>query len=509
MPVKSILLISYYFAPQNAIGAVRPTKLAKYLTRMGYEVTVLCAHPIAPLCDPLLERDSAELAEMIRVREHSLFRWFKEREMRKTPAVAQPAATPPVAGQPSAAPPAVACANASASVDSATGTARPSAPPSPATGSSEPVAVAPASPSVKSRVVNSLYLWLFHQGDMAYARAAVRALRRRHRQYDMVLSCYGPLSVPLIARRIRRSGLAKGWVADFRDEASVPFHWQRPWLRRYLEDVRADADAITAVSQGFLDVMGFSAIGQVISNGYDPEDVQALPDAPPKGDALAFTYCGQLYAGHSDLTPFFEALAEVLRERNEPLTRVTLHYAGTQGAAFTAQAASCGLQGAVVDHGKLPREGSLQLQRNADALLVATWNTAERRGVITGKILEYMMADRPVFLCVSGEIPGSEARALVEGTRLGVACEPQTRADDLARMKGYLQQLFDARFTGADSPYAPDRQQIAQYHYRHIAHQMADVLETACENAGARRTGCGSAPNEAAGDRGTLPKADH
>ena len=44
MPVKTILLISYYFAPQNAIGAVRPTKLAKYLTRMGYEVTVLCAN---------------------------------------------------------------------------------------------------------------------------------------------------------------------------------------------------------------------------------------------------------------------------------------------------------------------------------------------------------------------------------------------------------------------------------------------------------------------------------
>ena len=26
-----VLLVSYYFAPQNAIGAVRPAKLAKYL----------------------------------------------------------------------------------------------------------------------------------------------------------------------------------------------------------------------------------------------------------------------------------------------------------------------------------------------------------------------------------------------------------------------------------------------------------------------------------------------
>ncbi|NCU21702.1 hypothetical protein EOM89_13565 [Candidatus Falkowbacteria bacterium] len=290
----------------------------------------------------------------------------------------------------------------------------------------------------------------------------------------------------LIARHVRRMGMADSWVADFRDDASVPFRWQRPWLRRYLQHVRADADAITAVSQGFLDIMGFSDIGRVVANGYDPEDVRALPDAPQRGGALSFAYCGQLYAGHSDLTPFLEALADVLRERNEPLTRVALHYAGTQGAAFAAQAAASGLQTAVLDHGMLPREGSLQLQRNADALLAATWNTPERRGVITGKILEYMMADRPVFLCVSGEIPGSEARALVEGTRLGVACEPQTRADDLARMKRYLHQLFDARFSGAASPYHPDREQIEGFQYSGIARQMALVLETAFENAASR-----------------------
>ena len=36
---RRALIISYYFAPQNTIGAIRPTKLAKYLTRLGYDVT--------------------------------------------------------------------------------------------------------------------------------------------------------------------------------------------------------------------------------------------------------------------------------------------------------------------------------------------------------------------------------------------------------------------------------------------------------------------------------------
>ena len=58
---KRILIISYFFAPQNAMGAVRPTKLAKYLSRMGHEVTVLCGPGMNDRRDPTLARDLAAL----------------------------------------------------------------------------------------------------------------------------------------------------------------------------------------------------------------------------------------------------------------------------------------------------------------------------------------------------------------------------------------------------------------------------------------------------------------
>lgn len=39
--MAKIIIISYFFAPANMIGAVRMTKLAKYFVKKGYEVEVL------------------------------------------------------------------------------------------------------------------------------------------------------------------------------------------------------------------------------------------------------------------------------------------------------------------------------------------------------------------------------------------------------------------------------------------------------------------------------------
>lgn len=77
---KRILIVSYYFGPQNAIGAVRPTKLAKYLARMGHEVTVICGIGMTGLKDPTLERDMRELKDVHVVREWNPLRAWKARK---------------------------------------------------------------------------------------------------------------------------------------------------------------------------------------------------------------------------------------------------------------------------------------------------------------------------------------------------------------------------------------------------------------------------------------------
>ena len=74
---KRLLIISYFFAPQNLIGAVRPTKLAKYLTRMGHEVTVICGGGLDGKTDPTLQRDLQQLPDVHQLNEWNPLRdWY-------------------------------------------------------------------------------------------------------------------------------------------------------------------------------------------------------------------------------------------------------------------------------------------------------------------------------------------------------------------------------------------------------------------------------------------------
>jgi len=426
---KSVLLVSYHFAPQNAIGAVRPTKLAKYLTRAGYEVTVLCGDPAGALRDPLLAADLRELPDVHPLRERSLLRLWKRRGQR-APA---PAAKPP---QPSA-----------------------------------------GAPGRKRPLRNALYLWLFQRADAAFARACARALRGMGRRFDVVISSYGPQSAHTVADWAKRKGFARRWIADFRDEVSVPFFWQRGRLRRNLRRVRDHADAVTAVSAGCLRVMGLEAAGTVIYNGFDAEDVSGLAFPPKRGDRMVFVHCGQMYGAKRDLSPFFTALAELAAEGAVDVKRVELAYAGRDTGGFVSQAQAAGLGGCLRGYGFLPRDEALKLQKSAHVLLLAAWNERDRQGNVPGKLLEYLMLSMPVLCCVSGDVPDSEAAGILRRTNAGFCYEQANAEADYPAMKEYIRAQYERFITGEPLRFAPDADAVAAFGSRGMAGAFARIVE--------------------------------
>ena len=174
--MKRILIVSYYFAPQNLIGAVRPTKLAKYLARMGHEVTVVCGTGMGVGEDPTLARDLQELKHV-----HTVAEWNPLRKIRSGKAASAPVSAP-AASAPSA-----------------------------------------QKPSFKRRLADVVYRYLRWMAECSFGRRAVKKLREIGGSYDVVFSSYAPVSVHETARWAKKHGMAKRWIADFRDEVGLPF----------------------------------------------------------------------------------------------------------------------------------------------------------------------------------------------------------------------------------------------------------------------------------------------
>ena len=437
---KRILIISYYFAPQNVIGAVRPTKLAKYLTRMGHDVTVIAGGGLDGQIDPTLQRDLAELKDVHQLNEWSPLRdWYIRKRSRAQAAPSAPApALPQEAVQP-------------------TGLKK-----------------------LASAAVDSVYVWLDWFADRNFRRMAMRELRKLHGPYDAVFSSYAPISVHETAYRAVQKGLARKWIADFRDELSLPFGYQQGFVRRWAQRIRTKADIVCAVSAGTLAAMQMAECGRVLHNGFDRED---LPDVQPQttDGCLRLVYCGQFNMGRRgvsdrDLTPAFRVLARLVQEGVLKREKLRLVYAGTEGALMRRYAASCGLEDCVEDHGPVSRQESIRLQKGADILLLASWNGAQQTGILTGKMFEYMMMDKPVLCCMNGELPMSAIRRVMEETGIGFCWEEANAQQDDEGLYAFVRSLAERWSRGEKLADERQKEAVEAYAYPGLARTLLEWI---------------------------------
>ena len=117
-----------------------------------------------------------------------------------------------------------------------------------------------------------------------------------------------------------------------------------------------------------------------------------------------------------------------------------------------------------------PRQASLELQRDSEALLLLIPDAGGRgKGVLSGKVFEYLAAERPILAAVP---PDGAAAELIRETGAGVVAPP----DDVEALKGALQELHDRFANGglaATSIPASTRHRLSR---RARAEELAEVL---------------------------------
>src|SRR5207237_962203 len=150
-----------------------------------------------------------------------------------------------------------------------------------------------------------------------------------------------------------------------------------------------------------------------ILNGADFDDFAGLEYS--RGDRFRITHAGS-FLGKRDPRPFLSALAE------SGLVDVVARFVGGFRAEDREWAERLGLGDRIELIPYVPRSESLALQRDSDALLLLIPDAGGRgRGVLSGKVFEYLAAERPVLAVVPTDGAAAE---LVRETGAGLVAGP-------------------------------------------------------------------------------------
>ena len=442
-----VLIISYYYKHKNAMASVRAIKLAKYLSRGGCDVSVLTSNQVdtwtksyqTPVPDPVVTEVYAP-----QVKRWSYIRSFLDHRKKQGVAKMQAAANAP---------------KKNAQV------------------------VSSKKQSLKGKIIGFVK-WLFYfnlakQEDICMFLGMKKAfLAEKMPKYDAVIATYPTYGAFLMGMWMKKHGYCKQLIADFRDPLYNPGFRDKRQEADYdlncLKRIVGSADRMVCVSKGIADGIrqAFPNCNKpidVITNGFDPEDVaQNDTQVDFSKDKLHFVYTGTLYHGKRCVDMLADVLRELIHEGKITKEQFAFQYAGPDYSELLAQLREYGLEETAVDHGFVSRERSIAMQKNADALLLLTWNEKAYQGVVPGKLFEYMaIGTAPIIALVTGDVVNSEVAQLVRQSKAGVACEAAASADRDG-LKEFVEKLF-ARETNCES-------QVAKFSYETISSEYMKLM---------------------------------
>lgn len=434
-----ILIITYYFPPLNAIGSLRPYPWAKYWSRMGHDVHVLTARKYS--CDgPLNLEVDPEVKKSVKIEE--LDYWSLRKFMT--------------------------CLKESGSNQKSGLKDKPI---------EKGHGLFSTIKKLKTKMNRNLqrltglrpyspHFWI--------GPATRRAFELyNHWPFDVVVSIYSPPSSHIIAGILKRK-LNVFWLADYRNLWSrnqyYPGKWPFPLINDYIERFFIKkADLITTLSEPWKELLASRFGNKVITiaNGFDVEELDKIEtkDIFPKDGKIRLIYTGSIYEGKQDPLPIFEAI-NILRRHDPAIDEKLeiLFYSDDPGNLHDL-IQSYGLEDIVKTPDFVNRQTILLAQREADMLIILGWEDPSEKGVLPGKIYEYMFSGTPVL--VVGGSANSILDQLIEDSGVGtIAGKSVEKTANVIR----------ALLKGKKLEYSPSKDVLAQYTKEELAGKMLEEI---------------------------------
>lgn len=438
--MKKVLILSYYWPPGGGAGVQRWLKFVKYLREFAWEPVVYTAeNGEMPVIDLSLMKDVPTGVEVLKRpiwEPYRLYKWFSGRKKGDK-------------------------INASFLNENKT-------------------------PGLAEKIS----IWI--RGNFFIPDARVFWIRPSEKflnayiqknNIQFLISSGPPHSMHLIALALKRKNPNIRWIADFRDPWTHIDFYSKLMLSRFADQIHKRlekevlhaADAVLSIghtmSEEFKQL--YLASGgkmvnkfKVITNGYDEEDVGE--NHQKKDELFSLAHIGTLV---KDRNPevLWRVLKKLVKENHDFAARLQIKLVGKVDRFVKEQLLSNGLEQYVKYIEYLPHNEVIREQQKSSVLLLLVNNTPNAKGILTGKIFEYMASGSPV-LAIGPE--DGELAQIVQETQCGYISGFEVEK----KLENHLLHLF------SHPEWKVNTQSIKKYSRRALTQQLSELLNTLAES---------------------------
>lgn len=284
---------------------------------------------------------------------------------------------------------------------------------------------------------------------------------------DTVITTSPPHSTQLVGLKLKKKYPNITWIADLRDPWTdiyyskdlYPTTLARAINARYEKHVLQRADLVLTVSDDCARLFAAKTATQqpivVLPNGYDADDFAHVEQVPNKGKKV-LSYVGVFSPQYS-----MDVLVNALHQIAPTWAgKLLLRFVGVVCDEAKQQLATLPYEVEYIDY--VSHSKAISYMCSADVLLLCIPDIPNNQGILTGKLFEYLAAQRPILLMGPEE---GDAAAILQKCQAGTCCGYD--AEQIAR---YLEATLQNAPTISANHYQ-------QYSRRYAAQQLAAMIK--------------------------------
>ena len=308
-----------------------------------------------------------------------------------------------------------------------------------------------------------------------WIKPSVKKLKNylKNNRVDLIISTGPPHSVHLIAKELK-DACKLPWIADFRDPwTDIDYFHQLPLTKKAKnrhfqmeKDVVQTADAVLVVGKTMQETyQKLNVNTHVIYNGFDTKKEN---DSKIRLDKeFSLTHIG-LMNNDRNHEILWQVISELCIENEGFKNDFKLNLIGKIAPEVLDSIKEFDLKDYVTITNYVPHNQVLEFQKKSQVLLLSVNNVPSAKGILTGKIFEYLNAKRPIVAIAPSE---GDLAAILNECNAGVCID----FTDKEKLKNVLLNFYaDYKNSNLESKAV----NIDQFHRKSLTKSLSEIICT-------------------------------